>query len=157
MARHLLLTVGAERFGAPATIDKGRRAMREFLAARGLDFPGLRIDNGAGLSREARVSASGLTRLLLAADRSLYRAEFVSSLALAGMDGTMRRRFRDDRLVGSMHLKTGRLDDVFSMAGYVRGRSGAEYVVVAIHNGRDAHRGPGEEAQSALLEWVHEQ
>ncbi len=157
MARHLLLTVGAERFGAPATVDKGRRAMLEFLAARGLDFPGLRIDNGAGLSREARVSASGLTRLLLAADRSLYRAEFVSSLALAGMDGTMRRRFRDDRLVGRMHLKTGRLDDVFSMAGYVRGRSGGEYVVVAIQNGRDAHRGPGEEAQSALLEWVQEQ
>lgn len=157
MARHLLLTVGAERFGAPATVDKGRRAAMEFLAARGLDFPGLRIDNGAGLSRDARLSAGGLARLLLAADRSLFRAEFVSSLALAGMDGTMRRRFRDDRLAGRMHLKTGRLDDVFSTAGYVRGRSGADYVVVAIQNGPAAHRGPGEEAQSALLEWVHEQ
>ena len=156
MARHLLLTVGAERFGAPATVDKGRRAAIQLLAERGLDFPGLRIDNGAGLSRNARISASSLARLLLAADQSIYRAEFVSSLALAGMDGTMRRRFREQSLAGHMHLKTGRLDDVFSMVGYVRSRSGDDYVVVAIQNGVDAHRGPGEEAQSALLKWVHE-
>jgi len=157
MARHLLLTVGVERFGAPATVDKGRRAAMQFLSERGLDFPGLWIDNGAGLSREARISARSMARLLLAADKSIYRAEFVSSLALAGMDGTMRRRFREKNLAGHMHLKTGRLDDVFSMVGYVRSRSGDEYVVVAIQNGTDADRGPGEEAQSALLRWVYEQ
>lgn len=157
MARHLLLTVGAERFGAPATVEKGREAAVRVLGERGLDFPGLRIDNGAGLSREARISARSLARLLLAADKSIYRAEFVSSLALAGMDGTMRRRFREESLAGRMHLKTGRLDDVFSMVGFVRSRSGHDYVVVAIQNGTDAHRGPGEEAQSALLRWVHEQ
>ncbi len=157
MARHLLLTIGVERFGAPATVDKGRRAVMQLLDEHGLDFPGLRIDNGAGLSREARISARSLARLLLAADQSLYRAEFVSSLALAGMDGTMRRRFREAGLAGHMHLKTGRLDNVFSMAGYVRSRSGDDYVVVAIQNGIDAHRGSGEEAESALLRWVHEQ
>lgn len=157
MARHLLLTVGVERFGVPATVDKGRRAVMQLLAGHGLDFPGLRIDNGAGLSRRSRISARSLARLLLAADRSLYRAEFVSSLALAGMDGTMRRRFREEDLAGHMHLKTGRLDNVFSMAGYVRSRSGDDYVVVAIQNGINAHRGPGEEAESALLRWVHEQ
>ena len=157
MARHLLLTVGVERFGAPATVDKGRDAAVQLLGERGMDFPGLHIDNGAGLSRDARISARQMARLLLAADRSLYRAEFVSSLALAGMDGTMRRRFRNESLAGHMHLKTGRLDDVFSMVGYVRSRSGADYVVVAFQNGIDAHRGPGEEAQSALLKWVYEQ
>ncbi len=157
MARHLLLTIGVEHFGAPATVDKGRRAAIYALGERGLDFPGLRIDNGAGLSRDARISAHSLARLLLAADKSIYRAEFVSSLALAGMDGTMRRRFREESMAGRMHLKTGRLDDVFSMVGYVRSRSGDDYVVVAIQNGADAHRGPGEEAQSALLKWVYEQ
>jgi D-alanyl-D-alanine carboxypeptidase/D-alanyl-D-alanine-endopeptidase (penicillin-binding protein 4) len=157
MARHLLLTVGVERFGAPATVDKGRLAAEQLLGERGLDFPGLWIDNGAGLSREARITAQNMAQLLLAADQSIYRAEFVSSLALAGMDGTMRRRFRNESLAGHMHLKTGRLDDVFSMVGYVRSRSGDDYVVVAIQNGTDAHRGPGEEAQSTLLKWVYEQ
>ena len=126
------------------------------LDERGLDFRSLWIDNGSGLSRDVRISAYDLTRLLMAADRSIFRAEFVSSLALAGMDGTLRSRFTEPELAGRMHLKTGRLDDVFAMAGYVRSRSGHDYVVVAFQNGKDAHRGPGEEAQSALLKWVHD-
>lgn len=157
MARHLLLTLGVERHGPPATVEAGRLAAKEILREQGLDFPELRIDNGAGLSREARISASNLGELLLAANDSDFRAEFVSSLPLSGMDGTMRRRFREAELAGRMHIKTGRLDDVFAMAGFVRSRSGREFVVVAIQNDDDAHRGPGEEAQSALLKWVYQQ
>ena len=103
------------------------------------------------------MSARSLGTLLLAAASSDFRAEFVSSLPLSGMDGTMRRRFRDAELAGRMHIKTGRLDDVFAMAGFVRSRSGREFVVVAIQNDTDAHRGIGEEAQSALLKWVYRQ
>lgn len=157
MARHLLLTLGAERFGAPATVANGRQAVIELLHERGLDFPELRLDNGAGLSRETRISAASLGRLLLTASDSIFRAEFVSSLPLSGLDGTLRRRFRDEGLAGRMHIKTGRLDDVFAMAGYVRSQSGREFVVVAIQNETGAHRGPGEEAQSALLKWVYRQ
>ena len=157
MARHLLLTLAVERYGPPATVEAGRRAAMEILRRRGLAFPELRIDNGAGLSRKTRISARSLGRLLLAADDSDFRAEFVSSLPLSGMDGTMRRRFRTAELAGRMHIKTGRLDDVFAMAGFVRSRSGREYVVVAIQNDTDAHRGQGEEAQSALLKWVYQQ
>lgn len=157
MARHLLLTLGVERFGPPATVEAGRRAALEILRENGLNFPELRIDNGAGLSRETRISARSLGELLLAADASNYQAEFVSSLPLSGMDGTMRRRFRDAELAGRMHIKTGRLDDVFAMAGFVRGRSGRDFVVVAIQNDADAHRGTGEEVQSALLKWVYQQ
>jgi len=157
MARHLLLTMGIERYGPPATVEAGRRAAVDVLRDKGLDFPELRIDNGAGLSRVTRISARSLGTLLLSADESDFRAEFVSSLPLSGMDGTMRRRFREAELAGRMHIKTGRLDDVFAMAGFVRSRSGREYVVVAIQNDADAHRGPGEEAQSALLRWVYYQ
>ena len=157
MARHLLLTLGAERFGPPATVEKGRRAAMMLLAEQGLDFPELRIDNGAGLSRKTRISAGNLGRALLAANSSIYSAEFISSLPLAGLDGTLRRRFQDEGLTGRMHLKTGRLTGVFAMAGYLRAQSGREYVVVAIQNHSDAHRGPGEEAQSEFLRWVYQQ
>jgi D-alanyl-D-alanine carboxypeptidase/D-alanyl-D-alanine-endopeptidase (penicillin-binding protein 4) len=157
MARHLLLTLGAERFGPPATVEKGRQAAIALLTEQGLDFPELRIDNGAGLSRKTRISAGSLGRALLAANESIYNAEFISSLPLAGLDGTLRRRFKDEGLTGRMHLKTGRLNGVFAMAGYLRARSGHEYVVVAIQNYTDAHRGPGEEAQSEFLRWVYQQ
>ena len=155
MARHILLTMGAERFGPPATVEKGREAASMALSEDGLDFPELRLDNGAGLSRETKISARSLGEMLLAADNSLYRAEFVSSLPLSGLDGTLRRRFRNGGLTGRMHLKTGRLEDVFALAGYLRSKQDRDYVVVAIQNYADAHRGPGEEVQSALLRWVY--
>lgn len=157
MTRQIFLTMGAERFGAPATTEKAREAVVMALAERGLDFQELRLDNGAGLSRDTRISARNLARVLLAADQSPFKAEFVSSLALAGLDGTMRRRFRNEPMAGQMHIKTGRLNGVFAMAGYVRTARGEEYVVAAIQNHPDAHRGPGEEAHSELLRWVYRQ
>jgi len=157
MTRHILLTMGAEASGAPATVDKGRMAVTWALAEIGLDMPELYIDNGSGLSRQTRISARNLARALLAAHDDLYHAEFKSSLALAGLDGTMRRRFRNSELTGRMHMKTGRLDDVFAMAGYLRSRSGRNFVVAAIHNETGAHKGPGEEAVAALLKWVYRQ
>ena len=69
----------------------------------------------------------------------------------------MRRRFRNEELTGKMHLKTGRLNGVFAMAGYMHSRAGERYVVVAIQNDPLAHRGPAEEAHSELLRWAYEQ
>ena len=155
MTRQIFLTMGAERSGPPATIEKARDAAQMSLREHGLDFPELVLDNGAGLSRRTRISARSLARVLLAAHAGPYQAEYESSLALAGVDGTLRRRFRNEELTGQMHLKTGRLNGVFAMAGYVRSRTGREYVVVAIQNAPDAHRGPGEEAHVALLRWVY--
>lgn len=157
MTRQIFLTMGAERYGPPANVAKARDASRAALEERGLDFPELFLDNGAGLSRDTQISARNLARLLRAANQSPYAAEFQSSLALAGLDGTMRRRFRNEELTGQMHLKTGRLNGVFAMAGYLRSRSGDRYVVVAIQNDPLAHRGPAEEAHSELLRWAYEQ
>ena len=157
MTRQIFLTMAAERLGPPATVEKARIATRMSLEERGLDFPELYLDNGSGLSRETRISARNLGRLLRAAHQSPFKAEYESSLALAGLDGTMRRRFRNEELTGRMHLKTGRLNGVFAVAGFLISQSGREYVVVAIQNENDAHRGPGEEAHGELLRWVHDQ
>jgi D-alanyl-D-alanine carboxypeptidase/D-alanyl-D-alanine-endopeptidase (penicillin-binding protein 4) len=157
MTRQIFLTLGAEKLGAPGTLAKGRQAMDDALSRRGLGFPELQIGNGAGLSRDNRISARSLGRLLLAARSSSFGAEFQASLSLAGLDGTTRRRFEDDSLAGQMHLKTGTLNGVTSVAGYVRSQSGAEYVVVAIANQPKATWGGGQEAQNALLRWVNRQ
>jgi D-alanyl-D-alanine carboxypeptidase/D-alanyl-D-alanine-endopeptidase (penicillin-binding protein 4) len=153
MARHLLLTLGAERFGAPGTVDKGQRAVTEELARLGLAMPELEIGNGAGLSRDTRISARSLVRLLLAAEASPYGSEFESSLALAGLDGTVRRRFRNDEFAGHMHLKSGTLNGVRAMAGYVQAPSGRKFAVAIIQNAS----GWGDEAQAAVLRWTYRQ
>src|SRR5262249_2786803 len=65
MARHLYLTLGAVASGAPATPEKASRAIRQWLAGKGLNFPELTLENGAGLSRVERISAADLGQLLL--------------------------------------------------------------------------------------------
>ncbi len=104
MSRLVLLTVGAELEGAPGTMEKGRRAVDTWLDAQSLNFPELLVDNGSGLSRDARISARSIGRLLLHAYRSPQMPEFLASLAVAGVDGTMHSRFRGDPLAKRAHV-----------------------------------------------------
>jgi len=156
MARQIFLTLGAEKFGAPGTLEKGRQATTAALASLGLNFPELRLGNGAGLSRETRISAGSMGRMLLTAHASQFQPEFQSSLSLSGLDGTTRKRFLHDPSPGDMHLKTGTLNGVTAIAGYVHSESGADYVVVMVVNQAKATWGGGKDAQNALLRWVHQ-
>src|SRR5690606_18319085 len=110
MTRQLELTLGAERFGPPATKQKGHAAIVAVLEERGLDTAGIVISNSAGLSRDSRISARQLAGVLEAAWKSPFMAEFMASLSIAGKDGTMRRRLNGTPAEGRMHLKTGTLD-----------------------------------------------
>lgn len=156
MTRHLQLTLGAERFGGPATEANGDAAIREILTRFAIPVDGLVIDNPSGLSRTARISARQMGSLLVTAWDAPYMPEFVSSLGLSGLDGTVRGRFVDTPAAGRMHLKTGTMDDVSAIAGYVQAADGRRYAVVVFVNAPIAHRGPGEEIQNALLRWVFE-
>jgi D-alanyl-D-alanine carboxypeptidase/D-alanyl-D-alanine-endopeptidase (penicillin-binding protein 4) len=109
MARQILYTLSAEVLGPPGTENGGREVVENWLADTGIDFPHLQLDNGAGLSREARISASEFGELLDYAWRQPYMPEYLASMALSGLDGTLRRRFDDAELTGQAHLKTGSL------------------------------------------------
>jgi len=156
MTRQIFLTMGAEKFGPPGTLDKGRQAVEAALDRRGLNFPELQVGNGAGLARETRISTANLGKLLLAAHSSPFQPEFQASFSLAGLDGTTRRRFLKDPAAGGMHLKTGSLNGVTSIAGYVHSESGADYLVVVVVNHPKATWGGGQQAQNALLRWVYQ-
>lgn len=157
MARQLLYTLGAESNGAPGTEDSGKAVISKWLADNGLASTKIAIENGAGLSRKTRTTARDMADMLLFAWRQPYMPEYLSSLSLSGLDGTLRRRFGDTGLVGKAHLKTGSLDHVTAIAGYLQSRSGRRFAVVAMQNFEDIHRGPGEEVQEALLRWLYEQ
>jgi D-alanyl-D-alanine carboxypeptidase/D-alanyl-D-alanine-endopeptidase (penicillin-binding protein 4) len=154
MARHLLLTLAAEKAGRPATAAAGRRVIEEFLDSRGIRIPQLVIENGSGLSRDERITAEGLADVLEAAWRSPYEAEFAASLPLSAVDGTLRRRFGGPEMEGRLRMKTGSLQDVSALAGYVSAASGRTYVAVIILNHPGAERGAGEAVQAALVDWV---
>lgn len=152
IARHVLATLGAESEPGRDSAAAGGRVVERSLAAAGIPTDTLVIENGAGLSRNERVSADTLGRLLLAAWRSRSMPELIASLPIAGRDGTARRRVANSPAAGAAHIKTGTLDGVRSLAGYVQGASGHRYIVVLLINHPNA--GAGREVQDALLEWV---
>ena len=141
MTRQLLYTLGLEASDRPGTRAGGVDVIRDHLASRGLNVDSLVIDNGAGLSRQTRISAQLLADMLQLAQQPPYGAEFMASMSIGGLDGTTRRRFEDDEALGRSHLKTGSIDHVAAIAGYVHALSGTTYVVAAMINATDAHRG----------------
>lgn len=157
MTRQLLLTLGVRKFGSPGTVDKGIKALIQVLKESGIDTKGMRLENGSGLSRIAQVSTRQLAKLLEVAYRDAYMPEFMSSLALAGVDGTLVHRFRRDDLRGRSHFKTGTLDFVTAIAGYMLNRQGKRLIVVIQHNGKRTGAGRGAKIQDALLRWSFEQ
>jgi len=146
MAWQVFLKVGG---GETATAD---RAIRSWLAAKGLNFPELVIDNGSGLSRSARLSADSFARLLAAAWASPVMPELVASLPIAAIDGTTRKRFNANGFAGQAHLKTGSLEGVRAIAGYLLDRQGRRHIVVFIVN--HANASEAQPAFDALLEWL---
>lgn len=154
MTRNLFLTLGAESEGAPGTLEKGARAVRDALTRRGIPTRKLVLENGAGLSRIERISAEALNQLLRAAYHSPLFAEFQSSLPIVAIDGTLKRRFNGSALAGNAHLKTGTLRDVSALAGYVYTVNGQRVSFVMLVNHPNARR--SEAAQRALLEWVQQ-
>jgi PBP4 family serine-type D-alanyl-D-alanine carboxypeptidase len=137
-----------------ANVARSIAVIRQWLATQQLHFPELVLDNGAGLSRKARISARHIADLLQRVMASPFRAELEASLPILGIDGTVKKRFRDSDIAGYAHLKTGTLDGVKSIAGYVRAHDGRQWIVVFIVNGRNAAR--AEPAQNALIEWLQQ-
>ena len=153
MTRTLILTLGAERYGTPTTVQNGEQVVHDFLVDRGLVFPELVIDNGSGLSRITRISAGSMAQLLMDAARSPYAAEFQAGLPLGGQDGTLRRRFTETE-EGRVRMKTGTLNGVSALAGYVRSSTGRTLSVVSIVNHPGAQNGPGVVINDAVVRWA---
>ena len=153
MARQVYLTLATVDSPPPATLDKAREALARWLARRRLALPELVVENGSGLSRNERISVGGLARLLAAADASKVREEFASSLAVAAIDGTVQRRFQNGTVAGQALLKTGSLEGVRALAGYVIDNAGRRFLVAAIVNHPNAARAQG--ALDALVQWTY--
>ena len=153
MARQLYLSLGAITLGAPASYEKSARAVRQWLSARGLSFPELALENGSGLSRLERISAKNLGQLLLVAHRTAVMPEFMASLPLVAVDGTMKKRLAGAEVAGQAHIKTGTLSGARAIAGYVLDAKGRTMVVVFIINHPRVSAAAA--VQDALLKWVY--
>ena len=155
MARQLLLTIAAEKLSPPATEANGEKAIKSWLSAKGLNFKELVIENGSGLSRVERISAEHLGQMLVNAYHSPVMPELMASLPILSHDGTIKKRLVDSQSNGRAHLKTGSIDGVSAIAGYVLDANNHRHVLVMLVNHTEA--AASKNAQDALIEWVHQQ
>ena len=137
----------------PATPARAEDVVRKWLKEKQVAIPGLVLENGSGLSRRERATAAGIAQLLASADASAVREEFTSSLAVAAMDGTVQKRFMDGSVAGQALLKTGTLEGVRALAGYVIDKDGRRFIVAAIVNHPNAWRAGA--ALDYLVQWVY--
>ncbi|MFM2051685.1 MAG: hypothetical protein RL682_2176 [Pseudomonadota bacterium] len=144
MAQQVFLTLGTGSFESSRAAIQ--RWWRERISAD--DVPVL--DNGSGLSRQERITAQALGKLLQTAYRAPLMPELMASLPISGVDGTLRRV--KSRALGSAHLKTGSLSNVVAVAGYVHTPSGQNQILVAIINHANANA--ARPAIDALVEWA---
>jgi D-alanyl-D-alanine carboxypeptidase/D-alanyl-D-alanine-endopeptidase (penicillin-binding protein 4) len=155
MAQQVFLTLGRasqpleDTPPAPSTRVRARDQLRTWWLQRINPQDAPTLDNGSGLSRQERISARGLGRLLQVAYSSPYMPELMSSLPIVGLDGTLKR---SRATLASAHLKTGSLRDVVALAGYVHASSGKQLCLVALVNHTNASA--ARPALDALLDWV---
>jgi D-alanyl-D-alanine carboxypeptidase/D-alanyl-D-alanine-endopeptidase (penicillin-binding protein 4) len=155
MAQQLFLTLSltpdAGQAGLAASVPSSREVLNTWWRSRfgEQDLP--LIDNGSGLSRQARITAQALARMLQAAYASASMPELMASLPIAGVDGTLKRNLGQPS-EGLAHLKTGSLRDVTALAGYVHLPNGRRLIVVAMIN--HANASAGRPALDALVDWA---
>ena len=135
IAEMLIKTLGAELRGVPGTWVKGLDVAQDLLAEMGLPRGTYQLRNGSGLNDTNRFSAQQMTALLVAVWKKFpVAAEFVSSLGIAARDGTMRLRMEGTDAAGRLRAKTGTLDKVTALSGYVQSLGGERFVFSILVN-----------------------
>jgi D-alanyl-D-alanine carboxypeptidase/D-alanyl-D-alanine-endopeptidase (penicillin-binding protein 4) len=121
-AEMVLLSAGAQKFGAPASIEKAQRVLGECLKDYGITPQRMVLENASGLSRKSVIAPGALTEFLAKIPSQDFSPEYLSSLSTLGRDGTTKSRLR--QYAGRARLKTGTIKDVRTIAGYVYPKKG---------------------------------
>ena len=97
------------------------------------------IENGSGLSRKTKIKPESVISLIQKIDEDDKYSEIESMLPVSGIDGTLKNIYRSETLRGQMRLKTGTLNGVRCLAGFITSKSGKEYRFVFMHNNFDEY------------------
>ena len=136
-AEHFLKTVGAVEYGV-GSLTTGSLAVKDVLFENGCDIDNQYIADGSGLSRENRISAHVFVRTLRAVLKSAYAQYFIDGLPNAGVDGTLKFRMRNTNAYSNVIAKTGTLNGVRALSGFIHAESDKTYVFSIIANGPHA-------------------
>ena len=132
-AEQLLKTLGKE-LGGTGSVNRAIEIEKKFLSGIGIDPDKMMIVDGSGLSRLDLVSPMQITTLLAYMYRHKYWKEFYNSLPIAGVDGTLENRMKNSRATNNVHAKTGYINYVRGLSGYVSSKDGEMFVFSMLAN-----------------------
>lgn len=136
VAEMLVKNIGSKA-GQVGSMESGMEAVYRFLQKIGISKGSYQMDNPSGLTRENQVSANQVGKVLLEmANRFSGAPEFMASLPIAGVDGTLKNRLKNTEAERWIRAKTGYLSNVISLAGYAGRKDGHVYPFVFIFNGK---------------------
>jgi serine-type D-Ala-D-Ala carboxypeptidase/endopeptidase (penicillin-binding protein 4) len=124
-AEMIFKSLGGEVKQRPAKSADAADLVTKWVQKIGAGDAGLLIKNGSGLFDSNRATAASIVQLLRACYKDpAISSEYVSQLAIGGVDGTLHKRFRDHRSSRVIRAKTGTLEDAVALSGYVLGPGG---------------------------------
>jgi D-alanyl-D-alanine carboxypeptidase/D-alanyl-D-alanine-endopeptidase (penicillin-binding protein 4) len=138
-AELFLRTVAKEKSGV-GSIDAGLQLEKDFLRAAGVPEGEIQLSDGSGLARDDLVTPRAMAQLLRYAARQSWGADFMSTMPIAGVDGTIEDRMKQTKALGVLEAKTGSLEHVHALSGYATSAAG-EHLVFAIFANNDTLRG----------------
>lgn len=148
----LLLRLLGRIEGSDGSLEEGTRVVRQFMTDAGVSDGDFFLYDGSGMSPEDRVAPRAFTHLLSYAARQSWGAAWRNTLPVAGVDGTLQNRFKNSPLAGRMWAKTGTLEEVTALSGYLTAASGRMLDFSILVNGRR----PASEAESQAIDRIAE-
>jgi D-alanyl-D-alanine carboxypeptidase/D-alanyl-D-alanine-endopeptidase (penicillin-binding protein 4) len=131
----MLLRLLGKTYGSDGSFEEGTRVVRQFLVDAGIDDNDFFLYDGSGLSAMDKISPRAFTRLLAYASHQPWGAAWRETLPIAGVDGTLDHRFGNTPLKGRMWAKTGTLNEVNALSGYVSTAGGRVVAFSILVNG----------------------
>jgi D-alanyl-D-alanine carboxypeptidase/D-alanyl-D-alanine-endopeptidase (penicillin-binding protein 4) len=138
----LLLRVAAREKGGATTMDDALAFASEFRQSMGIAPEDVQLTDGSGLSRGDLVTPQSVVQILAYAMKQPWGSDFVTTLPVAGQDGTLENRMRGTAAAGRVHAKTGLVEHVNSLSGYATTRRGA-HLIFAIFGNNTGTKGNG--------------
>jgi len=148
----LLLRLLGKVLGFAGSFEEGTRVVRQFLVNAGVDNNSFFLYDGSGMSPDDRMSPRAFTGLLTYAAKQPWGEPWRATLPVAGVDGTLVARFKDSPLKEHMWAKTGTLNEVNTLSGYLKAASGKTVAFSILVNGRR----PGSDAEAKAVDKIAE-
>jgi serine-type D-Ala-D-Ala carboxypeptidase/endopeptidase (penicillin-binding protein 4) len=148
----LLLRLLGKIEGADGSFEEGTRVVRQFLTEAGIDDQDFFLFDGSGMSPEDQIAPRAFTRLLVYAAKQPWGQAWRATFPIAGVDGTLEGRFTSSPLKGKMWAKTGTLNEVNTLTGYLTAASGQTLAFSILINARR----PGSDAEAQAIDRLAE-